>query len=65
MFYRNVCYYTNLLICFVIVGSVIFRSSANKNALLKITAMVELPSKGRNNLSLPLSIPREGTIHRY
>jgi hypothetical protein len=36
------------LICLVAVGSEIFRSSASRNALLRITDSVPSPSKGRN-----------------
>src|SRR5262249_24831177 len=50
----------------VIVGSVIFLSSASRNALLRMIESVLSPSNGRNTLSADLFVePRPGTMHRY
>jgi hypothetical protein len=55
-----------LPIWLVIVGSVIFLSSASRNALLRMIESVWSPSNGRKTLSADLFVePRPGTMHRY
>ena len=52
------------LICCVIVSSLIFSSSASRNALLKITDSVRSPSNG-NNTFPSSTTPCFGTMHKY